>query len=153
MFTGSALLAKVQELQSLGMTRDQILPTLGYVDSERGKLLYTQFYTALIDAKGGPLFVPTVTDELQAEYDLYCDRYGIPAVDAFIKHWSIVDISYFEDAYVGTYSSKQEFIESLCEENAPMPLWISIDYEDSWENLSEDYIWDDDSDAMFLRNW
>ena len=152
MITGPELLTQVKDLQASGLTRDQILPQLGYANSD-GKLLYTKFYEALIEAKGGPLFVPTVTDEQQAEYDLLTDKYGIPAVDAFIKEWSIVDISYFEDAYVGTYSSKQEFIEELCEENAPMPIWLSLDYEDSWQNLSDYYIYDDDSDAMFLRDW
>ena len=153
MITGPELLTQVKDLQANGLTRDQILPQLGYTNPENGKLLYTKFYEALIEAKGGPLFAPAVLPEDQAEYELYCDRYGIPAVDAFIKEWSIDDISYFEDAYVGTYSSKQEFIEELCEENAPMPIWLSLDYEDSWQNLSDYYIYDDDSDAMFLRDW
>ena len=156
MFTGSALLAKVKELQTNGLTRDQILPQLGYTNPE-GKLLYRRFYEALIEAKGGPLFyaltTPECTPEEETKYQELVTNYGIPAVDAFVEEWSIQDIFYFEDAYVGTYASKQDFIESLCEDNAPMPIWLSIDYQDSWENLSDYYIWNGESDTIFLRDW
>ena len=152
MITGSNLLTQVKELQASGLTRDQILPTLGYVGPE-GKLLYTKFYTALIDAKGGPLFTPECTPEENAKYEELTENYGIPAVDAFVEEWSIQDIFYFEDAYVGTYASKQDFIESLCEDDGPMPSWLSINYEDSWENLSDYYIWNGESDTIFLRDW
>ncbi len=153
MIIGSELLAQVKELQTNGLTRDQILPQLGYTNPENGKLLYTQFYTALLEAKGGPLFTPECTPEEEAKYQELTERYGIPAVDAFVEEWSIEDIFYFEDAYVGTYASKQDFIESLCEDNAPMPIWLSIDYSDSWENLSDYYIWNGESDTIFLRDW
>ena len=157
MITGSELLAQVKELQSQGITRDQILPQLGYTDPENGKLLYRRFYEALIEAKGGPLFyalrTPECTPEENAKYEELTENYGIPAVDAFVEQWSIEDIFYFEDAYVGTYASKQDFIESLLEDVAPLPIWCSIDYADSWGNLSDYYIFDEQSDAVFLRDW
>ena len=80
MITGPELLTQVKDLQANGLTRDQILPQLGYTNPESGKLLYTKFYEALIEAKGGPLFAPDVLPEDQAEYEKLCDQYGDEAV-------------------------------------------------------------------------
>ena len=155
MITGPELLTQVKELQASGLTRDQILPELGYTNPENGKLLYTKFYEALIEAKGGPLCAPDVLPEDLAEYEKLCDQYGDEAVNAFVEQWSIDDIQYFENAYVGTYSSKTEFIDELLEQNdnSNLPFWVIIDYNDSWHQLSYVYIYDEPTGVIFLKDW
>ena len=155
MITGTELLTQVKDLQANGLTRDQILPELGYTNPENGKLLYTKFYEALIEAKGGPLFAPDVLPEDQAEYEKLCDQYGNEAVNAFVEQWSIDDIQYFENAYVGTYSSRSDFIDELLEnvESSKVPIWLAIYYSETWHNLSYVYIYDEPTGVIFLKDW
>tara|TARA_B100000614_G_C14511891_1_gene478913 strand:- start:1001 stop:1390 length:390 start_codon:yes stop_codon:yes gene_type:complete len=74
------------------------------------------------------------------------DHYEIEAIDAFIETFSIEDIDHFQDAYYGEYESGAEFAEQFANDigyiNRDLPSWIEIDWQESWENLSYDFLWE-----------
>ena len=67
------------------------------------------------------------------------------------------DYDTFEDMYYGGYDSPEEFAESICQDCGyipnDLPSWIEIDWERTWENLSQDYTEvDADGQTYIFRN-
>jgi antirestriction protein len=63
-------------------------------------------------------------------------------IEAFVEEFGIDCIDGFEDSYCGTYSSGAEYARELVEGGWNMdniPGFVEIDWEATWDNLSQDY--------------
>lgn len=63
-------------------------------------------------------------------------------VEAFVEEFGINNIPSFEDSYCGTYNDGAEYAKELVEGGWNMdniPGFVEIDWEATWENLSQDY--------------
>ena len=87
--------------------------------------------------------------EFQEYYETYqglCRDYGTELVDNFGLYFDL-DASYyekFEDMYEGHFETGQDFafyyVNEVDKTTKDIPNWVTIDYQDVWENkLSEDY--------------
>ena len=79
------------------------------------------------------------------EYADMVDDIGIGVVEAFLENFDIADISSCRDAYMGQYESGAEFAQNIAEDCGDVPRnmssWIEIDWNKSWDNLSDyDYV-------------
>ena len=79
------------------------------------------------------------------EYADMVDDIGISVVEAFLENFDIADISSCRDAYMGCYESGAEFAQNIAEDCGDVPRnmssWIEIDWNKSWDNLSDyDYV-------------
>lgn len=153
--TGDDLLAKINAMRETNATNSEIAHACGYTKPD-GNPAFVEFYTALIAAKGfnEPTEDPEMS-ELEAELR---ERHGDNAVDAFCEYWSIDDLEYFEDAYNGEWESGAAFAQDLVEgsyncDALNLPYWVTvrIDWEDTWDNLRDDYIELDG--FIFSLNW
>ena len=91
------------------------------------------------------------------EYADMVDDIGIGVVLAFLEIFDIADISSCRDAYQGCYESGAEFAQNLAEDCCDIPRgmssWIEIDWNKSWDNLS-DYDYVECSDGhIFTQNF
>ena len=85
--------------------------------------------------------------EFQTYYETYhrlCEDYGTELVDEFALEFDVDTVEHFEDMYEGHFETGQDFafywVNEVCEETKNIPNWVTIDYEDIWENkLSKDY--------------
>jgi hypothetical protein len=90
--------------------------------------------------------------EYFAKYKDLKDDYDPAAVDAFISLNNISDVEHFTDAYEGQFDRVRDFVVYYMETyDVEIPSWISIDYEDTFDNLSEDFVEEDD--YYFKRNF
>ena len=96
------------------------------------------------------------------DFYLYFDEYRAAVkdfdqetVDAFLEEFDIMDVSHLEDAYMGNYGTGAEFAESFVSDMGyivnDLPYWISIDWEETWDNLSYDYT--ESNGYIFSNNW
>ena len=93
-----------------------------------------------IDTYGAKAFVAghyetweEITDQLGVDNDV---------VEAFVEEFGINSIGGFEDSYQGTYRDGVEFARELIEGAWSMdsiPGFVEIDWEATWQNLSQDY--------------
>ena len=79
------------------------------------------------------------------EYADMVDDIGNSVVEAFLENFDIADISSCRDAYMGCYESGAEFAQNIAEDCGDVPRnmssWIEIDWNKSWDNLSDyDYV-------------
>ncbi len=79
--------------------------------------------------------------ETWAEFD---DCYDQEAIEAVVEEFVINCIGNFEDAYCGKYDSGAEYARELVEGGWShsmdnIPGFVEIDWEATWENLSQDY--------------
>ena len=79
------------------------------------------------------------------EYADMVDDMGNAVVEAFLENFDIADISSCRDAYMGQYESGAEFAQNIAEDCGDVPRnmssWIEIDWNKSWDNLSDyDYV-------------
>ena len=79
------------------------------------------------------------------EYADMVDDMGNSVVEAFLENFDIADISSCRDAYQGCYESGAEFAQNIAEDCGDVPRnmssWIEIDWNKSWDNLSDyDYV-------------
>ena len=79
------------------------------------------------------------------EYADMVDDMGNSVVEAFLENFDIADISSCRDAYMGQYESGAEFAQNIAEDCGDVPRnmssWIEIDWNKSWDNLSDyDYV-------------
>jgi hypothetical protein len=70
------------------------------------------------------------------------NSYSMEAIEAFVGEFGIESIDGFEDSYCGTYRNGAEYARDLVEgawnlDN--IPGFVEIDWEATWENLSQDY--------------
>ena len=79
------------------------------------------------------------------EYADMVDDIGIDVVSSFLNTFDIENVSSCRDAYKGRYESGAEFAQSIAEDCGDVPRnmssWIEIDWNKSWDNLSDyDYV-------------
>ena len=79
------------------------------------------------------------------EYADMVDDIGNDVVEAFLENFDIDCISSCRDAYMGRYESGAEFAQNIAEDCGDVPRnmssWIEIDWDKSWDNLSDyDYV-------------
>ena len=137
MLKGSELLNTVNTMREAGASVTEQVRACGYeID---GKLHYTDFYYALLEAKGKEPIIAE-DDQYQEKIDELHNDYPRDAVVAFIELWGEDYIEHFEDSYQGEMTGA-EFAQSLVEDCycLDMPFWVTIDWEDTWHNLREDY--------------
>jgi hypothetical protein len=167
--TSTELLNKVEELRNQGNSNSEICRECGYTSlksdgSER--LNFTDFYTALLDAKDDSLpqeneeweytheDIDENNEELMQLYNELCEDYNQNPVDEFIDYWSVDDLSYFKDAYIGHYKSESDFAEQWTEEmfgGVSIPSYVVIDWNETFNNLSDDFVYE--NGYVFRRNW
>ena len=148
--TGEDLLAKLQELGEL--SKSELCRKCGYVyttprEDGTERLAFTDFFTAIIDAKGETLDVKEVEtfkaedEDNQDTIDDLISSHGAGAVNAFLELYGEVEIENFEESYRGEFSDGAEFAEFWINEseNLNLPDYIEIDYNSTWENLEDDY--------------
>ena len=127
------------------MTREG-LPT-GQMQEETQELLdeynetYDWSYNDMVDfikAHGEEEF-----REYYEQYGSLVDDYGQGLVDEYIECYFLDAIDHFEDAYSGEYESGAEFAEQMVSDmgyvNNNIPSWVEIDWQATWDNLSDDY--------------
>ena len=78
-------------------------------------------------------------------YHRLCDDYSMELVDEFAFTFDVDTIPHFEEMYEGQFETGQDFafywVNEVCEETKNIPSWVTIDYQDIWENkLSNDYV-------------
>ena len=127
------------------MTREG-LPT-GQMQEETQELLdeynetYDWSYNDMVDfikAHGEDKF-----REYYEQYETLVSDYGRGLVDEYIEYYFLDAIDHFEDAYSGEYESGAQFAEQMVSDmgyvNNNIPSWVEIDWQATWENLSDDY--------------
>ena len=81
--------------------------------------------------------------EYYEQYGSLVDDYGQGLVDEYIECYFLDAIDHFEDAYSGEYESGAEFAEQMVSDmgyvNNNIPSWVEIDWQATWDNLSDDY--------------
>ena len=71
------------------------------------------------------------------------DDIGIQVVESFLDNFDIADVSNCRDSYQGCFESGAEFAQSIaedCGEVGSNSSWIEIEWKESWDNLSYDYV-------------
>ena len=82
------------------------------------------------------------------------EDYDQHAVLAFIEEYGISCISHFPEAYRGTYGSEAEFAEEFVTQLEQIPVYCVVDWQATWDyNLRHDFSFDDESGAVFSRNF
>jgi antirestriction protein len=81
--------------------------------------------------------------EYYEQYETLVSDYGQGLVDEYIEYYFLDAIDHFEDAYQGEYESGAEFAEQMVSDmgyvNNNIPSWVEIDWQSTWDNLSDDY--------------
>ena len=81
--------------------------------------------------------------EYYEQYETLVSDYGRGLVDEYIEYYFLDAIDHFEDAYSGEYESGAQFAEQMVSDmgyvNNNIPSWVEIDWQATWENLSDDY--------------
>ena len=127
------------------MTREG-LPT-GQLQEETQELLdeynetYDWSYNDMVD------FIKEYgEEEFREYYEKYgslVDDYGQGLVDEYIEYYFLDAIDHFEDAYQGEYESGADFAQQITSDcgyiNRDLPSWVEIDWQATWDNLSDDY--------------
>lgn len=165
--TGSALISMVDTLTAEGKTRSEICRAAGYTSIKQDgneRLHFTDFYTMLIEAKGGPETLnnqdqdqdewdythPEVAEEYMQEYNDLCEQYSQQAVDFFLTSWSDVDLEDFRDYYVGYYESEADFAKAWYEDLnisfshkiwPSIPVQIVVDWQATWDVNLQHYFY------------
>lgn len=70
------------------------------------------------------------------------NSYSMEAIEAFVGEFGIESIDGFEDSYCGSWGSGAEYARDLVEgewHQHHLPDFVEIDWEATWENLSQDY--------------
>ena len=149
MLTGTELLNAFNALQAEGKTRTEIAIACGYctVEGSNTKIHFTDFYTAILEAKG--TIVPDSDSETikaedpdnQEAIDSLLETYPAAAIEAFIELYGEENVEHFEDAYQGEFESGAEFAESMVNDCycLDIPSFVVVDWEATWDNLYYDY--------------
>ena len=151
--TGQDLLAKIEELgwsTTAPVSTGEVARTCGFVN-EKGSADYTGFYYAVLEARG----VVNNCDKEAAEdnelKDELSEQYGHGPVEAFLEWWGMEDLKYFENAYIGNYSSGAEFAEEYVCDGERLPFYVVVDWEKTWDYVEGEYVVE--GDYYFHRNW
>jgi len=77
--------------------------------------------------------------------DLTDSSYNLEAIEAFVEEFGVENINSFEDAYCGSYRDGAHFAQELVTDQmssmaaANIPDFVEINWEATWDNLSQDY--------------
>jgi len=80
--------------------------------------------------------------EYYEQYETLVSDYGQGLVDEYIEYYFLDAMDHFEDAYSGEYESGADFAQEMasdCGYNIDIPSWVEIDWQATWDNLSDDY--------------
>lgn len=175
--TGSGLLSLVNDYGSEA-PKSQLVAAAGYIRPD-GKLAWTAFYEALLEAKGINPAISKDEDEeydelssnAQGLYDEIHDRIGekwdhseIMQMVGKVQDLGIETADQFADALTfvadDPWHWQRDFVESLLEDNftndAGLYSWVVIDHEATWDSaLRYDYdeIQFDGQVFIFSRNF
>ena len=141
--TGDALLDMIATMP--GSTRTEQCRACGYESD--GRLHFTDFFTAILEARGELKTEEQYNEELIQKYpeqkdilENLLEDYDSEAIEEFIEYFGEENLESFDDAYQGEMSGAefaQELVINCYEVN--IPGFVSIDWEDTWENLRYDY--------------
>ena len=99
--------------------------------------------------------------EYYEQFETLVNDYGQGLVYEYIEDYFLDAIDHFEDAYQGEYESGAEFAEQIVSDcgyiNRNLPSWVEIDWQATWDNLSDDYTGiinpDNDRVAIFSNSY
>ena len=135
-------------MQAEGKKPTEIAIACGYctVEGSNTKIHFTDFYMALLEVK--EVLVDDIEEEtIEAEnsdnqeaINEALEDYPADGIRAFIEYFGEDCISDISDSYQGEMSGA-EFAEQLVTECycLDIPSFVSIDWEDTWDNLRHDY--------------
>ncbi len=86
------------------------------------------------------LYGNEVLTEKWEDYAQCISSYGKEAVDAFVQEFGIhlLDLSNFEDSFLGEYASKKAFLEHLIAANSwELPDFLVVEWDLSFDNREE----------------
>lgn len=173
MLTGQSLVDYVNSYDLTSRSRTEMIMDAGYV-YDNGKAMYTEFYTALLRAKGvAPVLDSDVEEELYDElsrdtkalYDkvdeMLGEKWDHEEVMEFLHELDdigITTVDQFDDFYFGVYDTEEEFAEEFCNQvdsiNTDSPYYFAIDWQRVWDH-SLRYDFDTiefDRSVFFFRN-
>ena len=140
MLTGIELLNTVAALQAEGKTRSEQCRACGYeID---GKLHFTNFYTAILDARSEePETIKAEDPDNQEAIDAALENYSAEVVAAFIELYGEENVESIEDSYQGEFESGAHFAESMVSDCycLDIPSFVVVDWEATWDQLYYDY--------------
>mgnify|MGYP003321681038 FL=1 len=140
MLTGIELLNTVAALQAEGKTRSEQCRACGYeID---GKLHFTNFYTAILDARSEePETIKAEDPDNQEALDAALENYSTEVVAAFIELYGEENVESIEDSYQGEFESGAHFAESMVSDCycLDIPSFVVVDWEATWDQLYYDY--------------
>ena len=137
------------------LTNTEWLRTMALATDAIAIEAYTQL-TEMVNENGYPLddirdFIDTYGAKafVDGHYDTWeqiTNQLGVrnEVIEAFVEEFGIDCIDEFEDSYCGTYSSGAEYARELVEGGWShsmdnIPYFVEIDWEATWDNLSQDY--------------
>ena len=148
MLTGIALKNTVAAMQAEGKKPTEIAIACGYctVEGSNTKVHFTDFYMALLEVKGDSVddieeeTIKAENDDNQEAINEALEDYPADAVRAFIEYFGEDCISNISDSSQGEMAGA-EFAEQLTTDCycLDIPSFVSIDWEDTWDNLRHDY--------------
>ena len=153
--TGDALLNMIATMPD--STRTEQCRACGYeID---GRLHFTDFFTAILEAKGEIKTVDQLNDELIQKYpeqkdilEELLEDYDSEAIQEFIDYFGEDMLESFTDAYQGEMTGA-EFAEQLVTDCycLDIPSFVCIDWEATWEELRYDFT--ELGDYIFSQNF
>ena len=144
MLKGTELLNAIAAMPE-GTTRTEQCRACGY--EINGRLHFTDFFTAILEAKGEIKTEEQRNDELIQQYPEQSDiltelleDYDSEAIEEFIEYFGEENLESFTDAYQGEMSGA-EFAEQLVTDCycLDIPAFVCIDWEETWEELRYDF--------------
>ena len=149
MLTGTALKNTADAMQAGGAGPTDIAIACGYftVEGSNTKIHFTDFYMALLEEKGETVddieeeTIEAENSDNQEAINKALKDYPADGICAFIEYFGEDCISDISDSYRGEMSGA-EFAEQLVSDcySLDIPSFVSVDWEDTWDNLRHDYI-------------
>ena len=145
MLTGTALLNAVDAMEAEGKSRSEQCRACGYeID---GKLHFTNFYTAILDARGyinqtqESEAIKAEDPDNQEAIDAALENYSADVVAAFIELYGEENVESIEDSYQGEFESGAHFAEYMVSDCycLDIPSFVVVDWEATWDQLYYDY--------------
>ena len=156
MLKGIELLNAIAAMPA-GTTRTEQCRACGY--EINGRLHFTDFFTAILEAKGEIKTVDQLNDELIQKYpeqkdilEELLEDYDSEAIQEFIDYFGEDMLESFTDAYQGEMTGA-EFAEQLVTDCycLDIPSFVCIDWEATWEELRYDFT--ELGDYIFSQNF
>ena len=156
MLKGTELLNAIAAMPE-GTTRTEQCRACGY--EINGRLHFTDFFTAILEAKGEIKTEEQRNDELIQQYPEQSEiltelleDYDSEAIEEFIEYFGEENLESFTDAYQGEMSGA-EFAEQLTTDCycLDIPSFVCVDWEATWQQLCYDF--DEQDGYIFASNW